>query len=64
MSGINGHGGRFGVFVHAHVDGAGFYVRSSPQQWPDEPMCAVEAIATGMSVVRGGMRQRYVASGA
>eukprot|EP00969_Alexandrium_andersonii_P118314 5232668-Alexandrium_andersonii.AAC.1 len=45
-SGVDGHGGRFGVFAHASTDGAGFYARSSRQQWPTEPMCVVEAIAT------------------
>ena len=63
-SGCNGHKGRFGVFVHALMDGAGWYVRSSRGQWPAEPMCAVEARATGLFVVAGGMRQRYVATGA
>ena len=62
-SGVNGHRGRFGVFVRASMDGASVYACSSRGQWPEQPACAIKASATSLSAVKGGMSNRCVASG-
>lgn len=58
-AGQNGHGNRYGVFVHEEPQGAAFYVMSSRPQWPSEPMAIVEARALCLRKVKGGMAGRY-----
>ena len=62
-TGKNGHNKYHGVFFHAGVDGAAFYVDSPRPQWPQEPMCFLELACTSMKKVKGGMAQRYCATG-
>ena len=61
LSGMNGHGGDHGVFVHGSPEGAAFYAISSRAQWPNQPMCFLEVAATNLKVVKGGMADRYCA---
>ncbi len=52
-----------GVFFHATPEGAAFYVVSSRQTWPLEPMCFLELLAISANKVKGGMDGRYCAKG-